>query len=248
MTGDPGTALDTHMRSLMTAMRAERGRHAAAADFYRDLSAGQRPSVLVICCSDSRAAPEHITQAEPGTLFVERGVAGLVPPPPGAIERAWFRLYGAVTRVLGLRELAGAWYGTWAAIEFPVMRLNVPNILVLGHSNCSGIALACQRRGAHPDLHDTDCWVDMVRPALRPVIRRHPSGDAARAAEETAILWSRANLLRHPGIARRVREGNTAVHAAHYDISSGEVAFFDANRQAFVPLSGEGEPMSNSDD
>jgi carbonic anhydrase len=80
-----GAVLDTHTGALLAAMRAERGRHAAAADFYRDLSAGQRPSVLVICCSDSRAAPEHITQAEPGALFVERGVAGLVPPPPGAI-------------------------------------------------------------------------------------------------------------------------------------------------------------------
>ncbi len=236
------------MRNLLAAMRAERGRHAAAADFYRDLSAEQRPAVLVICCSDSRAAPERITQAEPGTLFVERGVAGLVPPPPGAIERAWFRVYGAVTRVLGLRELAGAWYGTWAAIEFPVMRLRVPNILVLGHSNCGGIALARQRRGEHPDLHDTDCWVDMVRPALRPVLQRHPPATAARAAEEAAILWSRANLLKHQGIAKLVREGKTAVHAAHYDIASGEVALFDPNRQAFIPLSDEDEPPSSGDD
>jgi carbonic anhydrase len=76
----------------------------------------------------------------------------------------------------------------------------------------------------------------MIRPALQPVLQRHPAGDGVRAAEETAILWSRANLLRHPGIASRVRDGLAAVHAAHYDIASGEVAFYDPARDAFIVL------------
>lgn len=228
--------MDAHMWALVSAMRAERGRHAAAAEFYRDLSVGQKPGVVVICCSDLRAAPEHITQADPGTLFVERSVAGLVPPPPGAVERAWLGAYGSATRLLGLRQLAGAWYGAWAAIEYPVIHLQVPNILVLGHSGCGGIALACRKRGSETRLHDTDCWVDMVRPALRPVLRQYPRRDAARVAEQTAILWSRANLLRHPKIAARVAQGETNIHAAHYDIASGEVAFFNPDIQAFVSL------------
>jgi carbonic anhydrase len=232
--------MDTAMQTLVTAMRAERDRHTTAREFYRSLSEGQRPGVVVICCSDSRAAPEHIAQADPGVLFVERSVAGLVPPPPGAVERTWLKAYGAVTRTFGMRQLAGAWYGAWAAIEYPVMHLNVANILVLGHSGCGGIALACGRRGEQALLHDTDCWVDMVRPALRPVLRRHPDGDGARAAEEAAVLWSRANLLRHTGIARRVRDGLANVHAAHYDIASGEVAFYDPTRRAFRALTDDG--------
>jgi carbonic anhydrase len=228
--------MDEHMQSLVAAMRSERTRHAAAPDFYRGLADGQQPKVVVICCSDSRAAPEHICQADPGTLFVERSVAGLIPPPPGAVERAWLRGYGAATRFAGLRQLAGAWYGPWAAIEYPVIHLQVPNILILGHSGCGGVALALSRRGAQPLLPDTDRWVDMVRPALRPLLERHPPQSVARAAEEAAILWSRANLLRHRGIARRIADGGTAVHAAHYDIASGEVAFYDAERGAFLPL------------
>lgn len=39
------------MRALVSAMRAERDRHAAAAEFYRGPSAGQKPGVVVICCS-----------------------------------------------------------------------------------------------------------------------------------------------------------------------------------------------------
>ncbi len=79
------------------------------------------------------------------------------------------------------------------------------------------------------------------------MLKQHPSGNAVRAAEEAAILWSRANLLRHQGIAKRVREGKTAVHAAHYDITSDEVALFDPMRQAFFPLIGEGAPESGND-
>ncbi len=36
-----------------------------------------------------------------------------------------------------------------------------------------------------------------------------------------------------------MRSGRVSVHAAHYDIASGEVAFYDATREAFVALSGE---------
>lgn len=233
--------MDGCMQRLMAAMRAERSRHRAAADFYRGLAAGQAPGVVVICCSDSRAAPEHIMQAGPGELFVQRSVAGLIPPPPNAVERAWLGAYRRVTRLAGMPQLAGAWYGPWAAIEYPVVQLGVPNILVLGHSGCGGIGLACRAKGSVPALHDTDCWVDMVRPALRPVLRDAPAASAGRAAEEAAILWSRANLLRHPGIAARVASGATAIHAAHYDIESGTVRVLDPAGAAFLPLALEDE-------
>jgi carbonic anhydrase len=233
--------VDGHMRALIDAMRVEHSRHIAAADFYQNLATCQRPGVVVICCSDSRAAPEHIARANPGALFVERSVAGLVPPPPGMLERTWLRAYGAVTRALGMRQLAGAWYATWAAIEYPVMHLKVPNILILGHSGCGGVALACQRRGRHSELHDTDCWVDMIRPMLHALRYQHgPASDdqTQKLAEHAAILWSRANLLKHRGIAMRVRAGQTAVHAAYYDIASGVVSFFDPACDAFIPLDG----------
>jgi carbonic anhydrase len=233
--------MDPQMRRLVAAMQGEAGRHAANAGFYEDLAAGQAPAALVICCADSRAAPEPIMQAAPGTLFVERSVAGLVPPPPGRVERSWLAAYGWATRLMGMRQLAGAWYGPWAAIEYPVVRLNVPNILVLGHSGCGGVALACRRRGSDPSLRDTDRWVDMVRPALKAARRGDGAAVAGnRSAEEAAIRWSRSNLLRHAGIARRVADGRTAVHAAYYDIATGRIAFFDAAKDAFVPLAAAG--------
>lgn len=237
MTGT-GRAMDRHMQGLVSGIASARAEdHTRRPEFWARLAEAQRPTVVVICCSDSRAAPEHITRADPGTLFVERTVAGLVPTPPGSFERGWLRLYGALTRWLGLRDLSGAWYGPWAAIEFPLVQLEVPNIVVLGHSGCGGVALAMQPRGARPDLPDTDSWIDMVRPTVHRAIAGMPkdSFEARLAAEHAVALWSRRNLLRHPAVQRRVRQAKTSVYAGHYDIASGRVSFWNDASSRFEP-------------
>jgi carbonic anhydrase len=229
--------MDREMRQFVDGIARGAEDRARRPEFWARLAEAQRPSAVVICCSDSRAAPEHITRADPGTLFVKRTVAGLVPTPPGPLERRWLRLYGSLTRWLGLRDLSGAAYGPWAAIEFPLVQLEVPNIIVLGHSGCGGVALAMQPQGARPDLPDTDAWVDMVRPTVRRAIAsmERDSAEARLAAEQAVVLWSRRNLLRHAGIERRVRQGKTSVYAGHYDIASGRVSFWNEAAARFAP-------------
>src|ERR1700749_3816362 len=74
----------------------------------------QAPEALVISCCDARVDPTLITGSEPGGLFVIRNVANLVPP------------YRHEAQAPGIR----------AALEFAVKILNVPHIVVLGHSGC----------------------------------------------------------------------------------------------------------------
>jgi carbonic anhydrase len=232
--------LDSHMAAFVAGVAAAQAHERAGRpDFWRELARGQRPGVLVICCADSRSAPEHITRADPGALFVNRSVAGLVPTPPGRIEAAWLALYRRVTRRLGLRDLASAWYGPWAAIEFPVVQLEVPNIVVLGHSGCGGVRLAMEPRGSEPRLGDTDAWVDMVRPAVQAASAGLSGDDAVRAAERAAVLWSTRNLLMHRVVAARVAEGITRVYAARYDIAGGGVEFWDPATRVFRDAAGD---------
>ena len=83
---------------------------------------GQKPSTLLISCSDSRVDPAILFGVEPGDLFIVRNVANLVPP------------YEPDARL----------HGTSSAIEFAVRDLEVSHIITLGHSNCGGIHALCR--------------------------------------------------------------------------------------------------------
>src|SRR5262245_46195035 len=85
-------------------------------ELFTRLSSGQSPDALVITCSDSRVDPTLLMQAEPGQLFELRNAGNLVPP------------YGAF---IG---------GVTATIEFAVVALKIPNIIICGHSGCGAMA------------------------------------------------------------------------------------------------------------
>ena len=57
------------------------GRFISEQQRFRELAeAGQKPSVMLIGCCDSRVSPEVIFDARPGEIFVVRNVANLRPP------------------------------------------------------------------------------------------------------------------------------------------------------------------------
>ena len=78
---------------------------------------GQNPGSLVISCCDSRVNATTIFGANDGEFFVHRNIANLVPPFKADNE----------------------FHGTSAAVEYAVVNLKVPHIIILGHSGCGGI-------------------------------------------------------------------------------------------------------------
>ena len=106
--------------------RFRRTRYPLTRKRYRRLaSEGQRPTVAVIGCSDSRAAPETVFDAGPGELFVVRNIAGLVP----------------------VYEPDFGDHGVSAALEYAVLALAVRHVIVLGHGRCGGIEAALDPSG-----------------------------------------------------------------------------------------------------
>ena len=78
------------------------------------LSAGQHPFAVVLCCSDSRVAPEIIFDQKLGDLFVIRNAGNIVDE-----------------EVLG-------------SIEYAVEHLETPLVVVMGHSACGAVTATCQ--------------------------------------------------------------------------------------------------------
>jgi carbonic anhydrase len=158
---------------------------------------GQKPRALVIGCSDSRTDPQMVFNAVPGELFVIRNVANLVPP------------YGPDDQP----------HGSSAAIEFAVQVLKVPQIIVMGHAMCGGIAALLN--GAPAEVSDfVGQWVRIAEPARRRAMTA-PVEQRQDICEHDSVRLSLANLMTFPWIASAVSAGKLKLHGCFFDIRSG---------------------------
>src|ERR1700678_2078673 len=97
------------------------------AERFQMLAQGQAPDTLFITCSDSRVVPDLLMSTDPGDLFVMRNVGNMVPP--------------ATVEGNSTGDLSEA-----SAIEFAVLVLEVPAIIVCGHSECGAMKAALLRK------------------------------------------------------------------------------------------------------
>jgi carbonic anhydrase len=75
-----------------------------------ELTEGQKPFAVIVCCSDSRVPPEHVFDQGLGDIFVVR-VAGNVADPVAI-----------------------------GSVEYAVEHLEVPLVVVLGHEKCGAVS------------------------------------------------------------------------------------------------------------
>ena len=170
---------------------------------WAELSQGQSPKVMVIACSDSRVDPAQIFDASPGEMFVVRNVANLVPP----------------------FEADSGRHGVSAALEFAVTQLEVPEIVVMGHGSCGGVAAALSRRfaAAEPGAGGfIGHWVDMLDAARDRIVAAHGDGpDAVRALELETVRVSIENLRGFPFVREREAAGTLKLRGAYFAIADG---------------------------
>ena len=186
---------------------------------WSELAEGQAPKVMILSCADSRVDPAQIFDARPGEMFVVRNIAALAPP----------------------YETSPGFHGVSAALEFAVTQLNVAEIVVMGHGLCGGCAAALtgQFDGTTPgEGHFIADWVRMLEGARDAVREEHAElgSEAFLAMEQEAVKVSLANLRTFPWIAEREREGQLAVHGAHFSIAEGRLYVLDEAEGTFRPV------------
>ena len=203
---DPAPQTDPAIPSNLEAgyRRFRTGRYALERERYRELGEGtQRPSTMIIACSDSRSGPEMIFDARPGELFVVRNVAALVP------------VYAPDSRA----------HAASAALEYAVLVLNVASIVVMGHGRCGGIAAAYEDPSPLSSTDFIEPWVARIRDLVPELGASGDADPATRrlALERASIEQSLANLRTFPWVRSREAAGALHLAGAWFDIAIGEL-------------------------
>lgn len=160
---------------------------------------GQRPSVLFIGCVDSRVVPESLLGVGPGELLIVRNVANIVPP------------YGSENNAVG------------AAIEFAIGVLEIPRIVICGHTDCGGIKAL---DAMPPDSPSLEGWLKL---AADP----EPDGASHRALVEKNVLLQQERLLAYPVVRQALEEQRLTLRAWIWDLEAHAFQCYDERTQQF---------------
>lgn len=188
--------------------------------WYRRLAnEGQRPRAMIISCCDSRVHVTSIFGADTGEFFIHRNIANLIPP----------------------HEPDGEAHGTSAAVEYAVTSLKVAHLIVIGHSNCGGVA-GCHAMcsGKAPELEETSSfvgrWMDILRPGYERVANTGTEEEQIRELEMQAVVISLENLMTFPFVREAVEREDLTIHGLWTDIGEGGLLQFDAEKKSFQPV------------
>jgi carbonic anhydrase len=167
---------------------------------FRAVAEAQYPIAVVVSCADSRVAPELLFDSGVGELFVIR-VAGNV-------------VDGAGVTVKG-------------SIEYAIAELNVPLIVVLGHTSCGAVKAAVQHIDDKDSLPGSiNGLVELIKPVVSKV--QGQSGEiyeTVARANVTAGVEKLKNL--QPILAPRVQSGSVKVVGGVYDLQTGVVKLLE---------------------
>lgn len=159
---------------------------------------GQTPIASILSCADARVPVESVFDKGFGDLFVVR-VAG---------------------NVCEMAELA--------SIEYGVIYLKTPLIVVLGHSKCGAVQAAI---AGGDDLEgQIPLLLKEIRPAVETVHQNHPGLKGERledAAIEQNVRRSIERILESPGLRKAVEEKKVMIVGAIRDLKSGKVRWLD---------------------
>lgn len=186
----------------------------AKKELFKKLSLGQSPEALFIACSDSRVETAMITQTNPGDLFICRNAGNIVPPH---------------TTHTG---------STTAAIEFAVASLNVPHIVICGHTECGAMKGAMNPEDLSELPHFRE-WLNYSKAAID-IVKQTGGGksdaDQMQMLMEQNVILQLQHLKTHPVVAVRLAKGDLKLHGWVYNIKTGEVRAYDDSLNKFVPV------------
>ena len=165
-----------------------------------EIARRQTPFAVLVGCSDSRVPPGLLFGTRLGELFIVRNAGNTVD-----------------TVALG-------------SIQYGVLVLGVPLIVVLGHERCGAVQAALEV--VQDDASFPGSIGQMIEPIIPAVLRAARAGDLK--GEDLLDAAVKANVRRtverlrnsEPSLIDPRRAGKLKIVGAHYDLDDGKVDFF----------------------
>ncbi len=183
---------------------------------FEELKHRQEPIAMFFTCADSRILPNLLMQTGPGEIFTERT--------PGNIVPKYSEHVGGIT----------------ASVEYALLVLHVPLIIICGHTDCGVIkALAePERTAGMPALQS---WIRHAFDARDRILREHSDAskdEKLRLLTQYNVLTQLENLKSHPTVAAGLSSGELQVQGWVYDIGTGSIRAADPESGKFEMLGG----------
>ncbi|MEH1830478.1 MAG: carbonic anhydrase [Nostoc sp.] len=154
----------------------------------QEVAQAQHPFATILSCADSRVPAEIVFDQGIGDIFDVR-IAGNI----------------ATHEAIG-------------SIEYAVVLLGSPLLMVMGHERCGAVTAAVQNESL---LGDISSFVKAIKPALKRV--KDQPGDAVENAVVANVQYQIERLKRSQLLNKQVESGKLKIVGGRYDLDTGRV-------------------------
>ena len=187
-------------------------------ELFSELSKQQKPHTMIITCSDSRINPALLLNTQPGELFIARNIGNVVPP--------YLPAKGS----------------TQAAIEYAINALEIPRIIILGHSNCGACAhMYHEPKESDPSMPHVEQWLKYIVPAQSAAmleVHADPNQNIFELTEKHNIILSLQRLMEYPYIQNGLVNDKITLEGWWFDIGTGKVEIYNFKTRHFEDVKG----------
>ena len=186
-------------------------------DVYNKASKNaQKPIAMIITCCDSRILENTIFGGSVGDYFIHRNIANIVPSKNDKEQNIQ----------------------TLSAIEYALKVLKVPNLIILGHSNCGGVEYSYKTlidKKNTKNFEYINQWISSLRNSYNNIPNDFSETEKIIFFEQENIKESIKNLYEYDFIDKLINENKLNVIGLWYQINSGVIKFLD-NNDNFIAL------------
>lgn len=180
-------------------------------DLFKKLALGQTPDTFFIACSDSRVVPNTFASTDPGDLFNLRNIGNMMPPFSATHD-----------------------HSAAAALEYAVQFLNVPNIIVCGHSECGAMQAIIDKLEDAKAMNLT-AWLHHGKiQGKNQNFVPDPSLSELNQLSQKNVLEQIEHLKTYPFVAERMESKKLDIHGFWFDISNADVYCYEKEQSRFV--------------